>query len=152
LQESILSDVLIECERVGGRIISIHSRNAVSRVLDLLEKHCRTSIPVLHWFSGTIQEARRAVVMGCWFSVGPAMLWGVKGLSILHELPPGRVLPETDGPFTTNGFSPFMPWEAMNIVKAVATTWEMTQKDVCHQIKQNLEYLLSTSERMVSSL
>ncbi|MBU1931958.1 TatD family hydrolase, partial [Patescibacteria group bacterium] len=44
LQVSILSEVLTECERVGGKILSIHSRNAASRVLDLVEQHCRESV------------------------------------------------------------------------------------------------------------
>lgn len=145
LQESILKDVLSECDRVGGRILSIHSRNATSRVLNLLEKHCHLSIPVMHWFSSTVLEARHAVAMGCWFSVGPAMLRGAKGLAILHELPPDRVLPETDGPFTTNFSSPLMPWEAMNIAEVLASTWGTTQEEVFSQVKQNLTTLLSAS-------
>ncbi|MBA3072933.1 MAG: hydrolase TatD [Anaerolineae bacterium] len=145
LQESILKDVLSECDRVGGRILSIHSRNATSRVLNLLEKHCHVSIPVMHWFSGTALEARHAVAMGCWFSVGPAMLRSAKGIAILDELPPDRVLPETDGPFTTNYSSPLMPWEAMNITEVVASTWGTTQEGVFSQVKQNLTTLLSTS-------
>ena len=143
LQEAILKDVLFECDRVGGKILSIHSRNATTRVLDLLENHCGMSIPVMHWFSGTLQEMRRAVAMGCWFSVGPAMLRGAKGRAILNELPPDRLLPETDGPFTINNSVPLMPWEAMNIAEVVASTWGTTQKEVFLQVKQNLTTLLS---------
>ena len=99
LQESILIEALEECERVGGKVLSIHSRNAASRVLDLVEQYCQKSTPVLHWFSGTSQDARRAVALGCWFSVGPAMLRGTKGRAILQELPMDKILPETDGPF-----------------------------------------------------
>ena len=152
LQESILRDVLSECDRVGGRILSIHSRNATSRVLNLLEKHCHVSIPVMHWFSGTVQEVRRAVAMGCWFSVGPAMLRGAKGRAILYEVPPDRLLPETDGPFTTNSSSPLMPWEAMNIAGVVASTWGTSQEEVFLQIKQNLTNLLSASNDNLDAL
>jgi TatD DNase family protein len=143
LQESILRDLLSECERVGGRILSIHSRNAASRVLDLLEQHCQRSIPVLHWFSGTVQETRRAVDMGCWFSVGPSMIRGAKGRAILSELPIERVLSETDGPFGINSSRPFMPWEALSIAEIVASTWGTTQEGVCSQVKRNLASLLS---------
>lgn len=149
MQESILSDVLSECDRVGGRVLSIHSRNAASRVLDLLEKHCRSSLPVLHWFSGSIQEARRAAAMGCWFSVGPAMLRGAKGRAILHELPIDRLLPETDGPFARNRTGPFMPWDAMTIVGTVASAWNMTAEGVCDKLNRNLEILLSSSNNIV---
>lgn len=143
LQESILKEILIECDHNGGKILSIHSRNATSRVLNLLENYCHESIPVMHWFSGTVIEARRAVSMGCWFSIGPAMLRSAKSLAILRVLPPDKVLPETDGPFTTNQSGPLMPWEAINISDKLGETWGMTQESVYIQVKQNLTNLLS---------
>lgn len=144
LQESIFEDTLRECERVGGRILSIHSRNAANRVLTLLEKHCRQSTPVLHWFSGTLQEARRAREFGCWFSVGPAMLRGAKGRTILAEIPMDRILPETDGPFATNGSVPLMPWDAISITNTVAPLWGMLEKEIISQMKRNLSVLINT--------
>ena len=143
-QESILEAVLSESERCGGKILSLHSRNAAGRVLHYIERHCRTSVPVLHWFSGTIEQTRRAVAMGCWFSVGPAMLRGAKGRRILEELPIDRVLPETDGPFAMNGSSPYMPWEAITISSTVAATWNMTEEEVRQQFLDNLSHLLGT--------
>ncbi len=141
-QESILEAVLSECERCDGRIISLHSRNAADRVLDHIERYCRASVPVLHWFSGTIEETRRAVALGCWFSVGPAMLCGAKGRRILGELPTGRVLPETDGPFTKNDSLPYMPWEAGSIIPTVAATWKVTEEEVRNQLLHNLATLI----------
>ena len=142
LQESILNDTLMECERAGGKILSIHSRNASSRVLDLVEKNCRKSTVVLHWFSGSISEARRAQDMGCWFSVSPAMLRGVKGRSLLEILHLNRVLPETDGPFTMNHSVPLMPWEAIGIVDTLVSIWGIPKEDVIHQIRNNLTTLI----------
>lgn len=141
-QESILEAVLSECERCKGRILSLHSRNAAGRVLDQIERHCRASVPVLHWFSGTIEETRRAVAMGCWFSVGPAMLSGAKGRRIVRELPKNRILPETDGPFAKNGSTPLMPWEATSIAGTVAGIWIVTEEAVRNQFESNLEILL----------
>lgn len=143
LQESILREVLTECERVGGKILSIHSRNAASRVLDLLENCCRLSIPILHWFSGTAQEARRAVALGCWFSVGPAMLRGAKGRALLQELPMERILPETDGPFAKDRSTPFMPWEAISIADTLAPLWGTTTDGIGLQMKRNLSAMLA---------
>ena len=143
-QESILEAVLSETERCGGRILSVHSRNAAGRVLDHIKRHCRASVPVLHWFSGSIEETRRAVAMGCWFSVGPAMLRGEKGRGILEQLPIDRVLPETDGPFARCGSSPYMPWEAMTIAPTVSATWNVTEEEVQQQLLRNLSTLLGT--------
>lgn len=146
LQESILKEALIECERVGGKILSIHSRNAASRVLDLVEQHSQNSTPVLHWFSGTIQETRRAIALGCWFSIGPAMLRGAKGHAILQELPIDRILPETDGPFALNHSVPLMPWEAISIADTIGPLWGMPRDDVALQLKRNLSTLIDGEE------
>jgi len=145
LQESVFNDVLMECERVGGRVLSIHSRNAADRVLDLVEQHIRSSIPVLHWFSGTVKETQRAISLGCWFSIGPAMLFGAKGRRLLKLLPQDKVLPETDGPFTQKRNGPLMPWDSLTIVRTVASTWDTTEKEVCHRFKLNLSNLLKIS-------
>jgi len=142
LQESIFTEILKECEQLGGRILSIHSRNAATRVLDIIERNSRISTPVLHWFSGTIQETCRAVALGCWFSVGPAMLAAAKGRAILAKIPMGRVLPETDGPFATRRSVPLMPWEAIDIVDDLAPLWGTSKRGACRQIKQNLAALL----------
>ena len=48
LQEEVLCDVIQEAERCGGRILSIHSRNATTKVLDIVEKHLDRSISVFH--------------------------------------------------------------------------------------------------------
>lgn len=147
LQESIFRDVLIECERCGGRILSIHSRNAACRVLDLIEQHCQASVPVLHWFSGTVEETRRAVTMGCWFSVGPAMVLGVRGRRIFEELPRDRVLPETDGPFAKNGSTPYMPWEAILIASTVTAIWNESEEALRKQFERNLAELLGMANK-----
>jgi TatD DNase family protein len=142
MQEAVFRDVLLECERVGGRVLSIHSRNAAGRVLDLIHRHCNSSTPVLHWFSGTHGEAKRAVALGCWFSVGPAMLAGAKGRRLLREIPMDRILPETDGPFARKGDRPLLPWEAIEIVGEVACLWQREREDVVQQMRQNLSTVL----------
>lgn len=147
LQESIFNKVLIECEKAGGKIISIHSRNAASKVLDLVEKNCKDSTPVLHWFSGTTQEARRAVALGCWFSVGPAMLSGAKGRALLQELPLEKILPETDGPFAKYHAVPLMPWEAIGISDTLASIWGNTKDNIKAQMQQNLMTLIYNKKR-----
>lgn len=143
LQESILNEVLSKCEQLGGRILSIHSRNAASHVLDMVEQQCRVSTPVLHWFSGTIHEARRAVALGCWFSVGPAMLRSAKSRAIVKELPMDRVLPETDSPFTIHQSAPLMPWEAISIADDLAPLYGTTKDRTYQQMKCNLAALIA---------
>ena len=78
LQESIFREVLTKCDSDGGKILSIHSRNAACRVLDFIEQYCHSSVPVLHWFSGNIKEIHRAVDLGVGY-------WGQLGDLLRHR-------------------------------------------------------------------
>lgn len=143
MQEAVFRDILLECERVGGKVMSIHSRNAADRVLTLIQRHCRLSTPILHWFSGTLQEIKRAVDLGCWFSVGPAMLAGEKGRRLLRAIPVDRVLPESDGPFARRGDRPLLPWEAIEIVDELVPLWGRQREDIVQQMCLNLSTVLA---------
>lgn len=142
IQERIFRSVVSECERRGGRIMSIHSRGAESRVLDILEAHPSAGVPVLHWFSGNHRELLRAVKHGCWFSVGPAMLAGEKGRTLFREMPMDRILPETDGPFAQNRGKAFMPWEASDIALHHELLNIQSVEEVHVLFRQNLTRLL----------
>lgn len=144
LQERIFRAVLDECSNQGGRVLSIHSRGAASRVVELLASSKSAGYPVLHWFSGGFAELETACRIGCWFSVGPAMLAGEKGRSLLSRMPFDRVLPETDGPFTMNNGAPLMPWDAWNVCGVLAEVWGQSLDVVEWQLKDNLRRLLSS--------
>ncbi|NOV23411.1 hydrolase TatD [Cupriavidus necator] len=142
LQHEILEAVIAECERQGGRIISLHSRGAATEVLNVLERHPSVGKPILHWFSGTSRELQRAIELGCWFSVGPAMLSGAKGRELLSKMPAERVLPETDGPFATVNKAPLMPWQAEDIVPVLTHVWREPTDVVNAKLASNLARLL----------
>lgn len=86
-QRAVFDRILQACAGHGGRIMTIHSRGAATSVLDALEKHRDAGVPILHWFSGTSRELERAIAMGCWFSIGPAMLRSRRG-GTLHPICP----------------------------------------------------------------
>jgi len=73
-QELIFDSTIRECEKAGGRIISIHSRGAASKILSIIRKYPSCGTPILHWFSGSITELKEAVEMRCYFSVNSLML------------------------------------------------------------------------------
>lgn len=114
-QGGILSAILGLCAQSGGKTISLHSRGATKLLLDVLESEPRAGTTVLHWFSGTEREVRRAAEMGCWFSVGRPMLTSERGRKNISAMPLDRILPETDGPFGEIGGRSSFPWEAMSV-------------------------------------
>jgi len=92
-------------QRLGGRVISIHSRKAAEDVVEMIRK-CITperTRCVLHWFSGSLRTAQAAAALGCYFSVNHRMLENNAGVALLQALPQDRILTETDGPFTSLG-------------------------------------------------
>jgi len=143
LQRKILDVVLAECERVGGRVMSLHSRGAADQVLDALEAHPKAGTPVLHWFSGTKKQLHRAVDQGAWFSVGPSMVASEKGRQLVAEMPAANVLLETDGPFATKADgTPWFPWETVQAVQTLCDLWRMPVERVRAQLVSNLKIIV----------
>lgn len=145
LQERVFQIVLNECRRQGGRVISIHSRGAARQTVEALEKADDVGYPVLHWFSGGVTELQAASRLGCWFSVGPAMLSGAKGCALLRHMPLDRVLPETDGPFGTENGTPLMPWDAWRVCHTLATLWAIPREAVEEKLRSNLKRILDVA-------
>lgn len=142
VQEMLFRAALDECGRHPGKVLSIHSRRAERRVVELLATTRHAGVPLLHWFSGALAELESAVRIGCWFSVGPAMLEGDKGRALVARMPLNRVLPETDGPFTSVGGKLLQPWDAWSIVETLSEIWNMPVDEVGEQLRQNLHLLL----------
>ncbi|MGI8397476.1 Qat anti-phage system TatD family nuclease QatD [Agrobacterium deltaense] len=142
LQKEVFTDIIQHAEGHGGRILSIHSRGAATPALDVLEASVNKSLPILHWFSGTMKELSRAIDLGCWFSVGPAMLRGRKGRELAAAMPRERILTETDGPFATNGSTALMPWDVEKSLQVMAESWECTSNEADRNLHKNLRNLL----------
>jgi TatD DNase family protein len=107
--------VLDTSRELGGRVLTIHSRRAARDVITMIEEYAESQrvFCILHWFSGSLAEARRAVSAGCYFSVNHAMLTHDRGRKLVQNLPADRLLTETDSPFTAIGERKSLPWDAI---------------------------------------
>lgn len=142
-QLAAFTHILRSCTRVGGRVLSIHSRRASSAVLDQLEIYREAGVPVLHWFTGNRRDLERAVALGCWFSVGPAMLQSTKGKELTALMPRERVLTESDGPFAQIDGAPLLPWQVTNAVAILSDLWSMLPGEAESLTHMNFRKLLS---------
>ena len=124
-QVLVFDHILDACSVAGGKILSIHSRRSIREVLDRLEMHSGAGVPILHWFSGSIRDLERAVALGCWFSVGPAMLSSRRGVELASRMPIGRVLTESDGPLARVGDRALFPWDVRSAVMRMAQVWKV---------------------------
>lgn len=122
-QERVFARVLAACAEQGDKILTLHSVRAVGKVLGHLER----GLPpdrgrvILHWFTGTAAEARRASERGCYFSINSEMLRSPKHRQLVAGLPLDRLLTETDGPFVEVGGRPVRPSAVAQTVADLAT-------------------------------
>lgn len=142
-QLAVFDHILGACKSAGGRILSIHSRRATSAVLDRLELFPGAGTPILHWFSGSRRELDRAIALGCWFSVGPAMLAAEKARALVFAMPKDRVLTETDGPFAQLDGESAKPWDANRATSILADLWSLSCPEVDRMLHANLRILSS---------
>lgn len=141
IQLKVFRHILSSVNHAGGRIMTIHSRASAATVLDELEGI--DGIPILHWFTGTTRQLKRAIDIGCWFSVGPAMLCTPKAVELVSMIPKDRILTETDGPFAKYNGKVLMPWECDIAQQQLANIWQCPIDHVIIQLKKNLKILLA---------
>lgn len=143
-QKRVFRTVLERCADAGGKILTVHSVRSVSAVLDMIEEYLprERAAVVMHWFTGSRSEARRASALGCYFSVNAEMARSERGRLMLAELPIDRLLTETDGPFTQTGGRPSEPADASVAVNLVAHIRGTSPATFADAVNANLQRLL----------
>jgi TatD DNase family protein len=146
-QERIFERILRACAEQGGKILSVHSTRAVGKVLTHIERILPPSRGrvVLHWFTGSISEARRAAALGCYFSINKEMLNSPKHSQLIAKLPDDRLLTETDGPFVLSQGKPIRPRDIVNTVSQLARCRDTTEEAMRKAILGNLRTLLTSN-------
>lgn len=143
IQKQIFQQVLIHCAAAGEKILSVHSVRSAGIILDMIESHLvqSSSRAVLHWFSGSPKEAKRAVDLGCYFSINAEMLKSERHLAVLKEIPETRILTETDGPFTMRQGRPSRPDDIADVLERLSRVMNISMNDLSNQILCNLNEL-----------
>ena len=111
-------------------------------MLDYLEQYPKAGIFVLHWFTGSKFQLKRAIELGCWFSVGPAMLKSKKIKDLILEIPLNRLITETDGPFTQINKKTIMPWDVSLAIQQLSTILDISIEDMDRLVTSNAYSLL----------
>lgn len=143
-QKRVFRGILERCAEAGDKVLTVHSVRSVPAVLDMVEQYLpqdRGTV-VLHWFTGSNSEARRAAALGCYFSINAEMTRTDRGRSLVSCLPIDRILTETDGPFTLVDDRPSEPSDVKATVAAIADVRLITIDAVTTSIRSNLRSLL----------
>jgi len=104
----VFENIIRRCSLKSGKVISIHSVRSDKITLDILEKNdcTKKNKCILHWFSGTMMQLRRAIEMGCYFSINGTMIKSPNGQKLISNIPVEKVLIESDAPFINNICTP----------------------------------------------
>lgn len=144
-QQRVFQHVLRRCAEAGDKIITVHSVRAVRAVLEHVEAFLPRSRGkvVMHWFTGTKSEARRAMELGCYFSINAAMLASERHLTMVQAIPLDRLLTETDGPFTRIGDRPSKPSDVAWVAEELGRLHRLPTAHVAKIVRDNLRNLVS---------
>lgn len=145
LQKKVFERVLQACNREGAKILSVHSIRSTALVLDMIETYIDPGKVrlVLHWFTGSTSEARRATQLGCYFSINEQMATSPRSSKVVACLPDDRLLTETDGPFASTQGKPSRPIDAANSVKAIAAARQASSAQIKAIVAKNFATITS---------
>ncbi|GAB0149595.1 TatD family hydrolase [Marichromatium sp. PS1] len=144
-QKQVFRTILERCADAGDKVLTVHSVRSVPTVLDMIERHLpqKRGVVVLHWFTGTKAEARRATALGCYFSVNTEMIRSERARMLVSDLPLSRILTETDGPFTKIDGQPAEPANVQTTVDAIARARNSSKDSVADAIQNNFWSLIN---------
>jgi len=145
IQQKVFTQIMCMVNNAGGKIMTIHSRNAAKEILDELEKWPNAGPAILHWFSGSINQLNRAIDLGCWFSIGPKMIESKNGRELIKQMPSEKILFETDGPFAKGrDGTPFEPRDTLKLPELLSSILEDEPNTIRNDVLNNFRNLTST--------
>lgn len=140
LQKTIFKTILDTCATKTGKILSIHSIRSAPMVLQMLERSLvlKENKAVLHWFTGDASSLRKAVELGCYFSINSEMLKSERSRNLISQIPIQRLLTETDGPFVHINQRPTRPKDIIQTIELLSPLIKKDVNEVARIVLTNL--------------
>lgn len=137
-QERVFASILKELQG-APRVASVHSAGSADRVLEALT-HAPVKGAVLHWWRGDEAQTKRAIELGCWFSVNAA---GLKHPRDVALIPLDRIFTETDHPSGDRASTlPRQPGSVGDVEQALARIYGIDTWAAREQVWANLAGLV----------
>jgi TatD DNase family protein len=138
--QSLVFKRMLEMAEKFDKPISIHSRNSIDMILDILSSYT-IGKACFHWFDGSIEQLFRVMDKGYYVSYSPAVTHSTKNQELLKQTIIDKLLVETDGPVRYRGCfrdivtSPISM--LVSLVYFVSGILGLTFEDIANQISQN---------------
>jgi TatD DNase family protein len=126
--------------------LMIHCRNAFPDLIEILIHNSSFLIPhnpgVIHFFSGTKDEAKKLLAMGFYFTFGGVITFARDYDEVIKMIPLDRILSETDAPYVAP--VPYRgkrnePLYVIEVVKRLAALKNLSVEAMAVQILKNAE-------------
>ena len=133
----------IELAKEAGKPLMIHCRNAMGDLIEFLQdnKAKLNAIPgIMHFFTGTAEEAEALVALGFYFTFGGVITFSNDYNAASGRIPLDRILSETDAPYVTP--APYRgkcnePLYVLEVERRLAELREVSTEAMAAQIMQN---------------
>jgi len=143
IQRDVFSQIIQRCYDLSNKVLTIHSRRSVVDVFAIIGSSFPGKI-ILHWFTGTKNQAMKAVQNGYYFSFNSSMLKSKNGQLMAKIIPRERILTETDGPFISMNGEPIRPGKTPQIVSMLANLLNVEKEFLQKKIIENFQALYTT--------
>ncbi|TSA44898.1 TatD family deoxyribonuclease [bacterium] len=125
--------------------LMIHCRSAFPELIETLEENkglLNDKPGIIHFFSGTRDEAEKLAGLGFYFTFGGVITFARDYDEVIKFLPIERILSETDAPYVAP--TPYRgkrnePAYVIEVVKKLAEIKEMPLEEISRQILKNTE-------------
>mgnify|MGYP001603794786 CR=1 FL=1 len=133
----------IELAKEVGKPLMIHCRSAFADLIEILKTENKKLVAnpgVIHFFSGTIEDARALLALGFSFSFGGVLTFTHDYDEVVRFIPLDRLLLETDAPFVAP--TPYRgrrnePAYIIETAKRVAELKNVLFEHICAQTTTN---------------
>lgn len=144
-QKTVFKAILDSCTNCSGKILSIHSVRSAPIVLEMIERSSllKKNKVVLHWYSGDAANLRKAIDLGCYFSVNSEMMKNERAKDLIRQIPLSKLLTETDGPFTFINREPCRPTHVSTTIELLATLLNRHSDAIAEIVCNNLKEIES---------
>jgi TatD DNase family protein len=148
LQRRLFENFLDIAERTRLPV-TIHSRESVQEIMEIIStREIRANI-LFHWFAGTEAELRKLQGKGYYVSFGPSILFSKRLASLFNSGDNRYVLAETDSPTrfeAITGSSPSSPFLVSSVIFRMALILEKSFDCLIQITNENAMRYLATQD------
>lgn len=128
--------------------LMIHCRNAMPELITLLKEHKEMLVPnsVMHFFSGTAEEAKELLALGFYFTFGGVITFVHDYDEAVKVIPIDHLFSETDAPYVTpvpHRGKRNEPLFVLETEKKLAELKGVSEQEMAAQIIKNAERVFS---------